>query len=153
MLDPGRLRGKPAPPGLEISLVSPPSGDTNRDFYRDVGGKWAWTDRLTWSDQRWNDYVNRAELQTWSVSVDGRRAGYFELEFQAPGDVEIIYFGLLEQFTGRGFGGAMLTEAIRKAWSFGRVSRVWLHTCTEDHPAAMDNYHARGFELYDTRCE
>lgn len=151
MLDRSELRARPAPRGLEISVLAEPAFEINRDFYRDVGAKWAWTDRLSWSDQQWRDYVNRAELQTWTAAVDGEPAGYFELEFQAPGDVEIIYFGLLDEFTGCGFGAAMLTEAVRRAWSFGAVSRVWLHTCTGDHPAALNNYRSRGFELYDTQ--
>ena len=153
MLAPGDLQAKDPPPGLDISMVAEPSLEINREFYRDVGARWAWTDRLSWSDQQWGDYVNRPELQTWAVSVDGERAGYFELEFQAPGDVEIIYFGLLDQFTGRGFGGAMLSQAVRRAWSFGQATRVWVHTCTDDHAAALSNYRNRGFQLYDTRQE
>jgi GNAT superfamily N-acetyltransferase len=151
MLDAGSLRAKPMPEGLDISMVTEPGFEVNRDFYRDVGAKWNWTDRLVWSDQQWGDYVNRAELQTWVVSVDGKRAGYFELEFQAPGDVELIYFGLLEEFINCGFGGAMLSCAIEKAWLFENVNRVWVHTCSDDHPAALNNYLSRGFEQYDTR--
>ena len=151
MLDRGDLRGKEAPRGLEISMVTEPAFEINRDLYRDVGAKWGWTDRLPWTDQQWGAHVNRPELQTWTASVDGELAGYFVLEFQAPGDVEIIYFGLLDQFTDRGFGGAMLSEAVKRAWSFGDVHRVWVHTCTKDHPAALANYRSRGFQLYDTR--
>ena len=151
MLDRGQLRCKEAPPGLDFSMIAPPVFEINREFYREVGSKWDWIDRLSWSDQQWSDYVNRPELQTWIASVDGESAGYFELEFQEPGDVEIIYFGLLDQFTGRGFGGAMLSEAVQRAWSFGQVSRVWLHTCTKDHPSALANYRRRGFQLYDTK--
>ena len=151
MLDRGELQAKPAPPGLDISMVTPPAFEVNREFYRDVGAKWAWTNRLVWSDQQWADYVNRPELQTWVASLDGESAGYFELEAQGRGDVEIIYFGLLDQYTARGLGGAMLTEAVERAWSFGEVQRVWLHTCTKDHPAALENYRRRGFQLYDTK--
>ncbi|MDP6636526.1 MAG: GNAT family N-acetyltransferase [Phycisphaerae bacterium] len=153
MLDIGQLQPKDSPPGLDITMVDPPAFETNRDFYREVGAKWGWTDRLVWSDQQWADYVSRPELQTWIACVDGESAGYFELEAQEPGDVEIIYFGLLDQYINRGLGGAMLTEAIRRAWSFGGARRVWLHTCTEDHPAALANYRRRGFELYDTKRE
>lgn len=151
MLDRSQLRAKAAPRGLEISMVVESEMEINRDFYRDLGAKWGWTDKLQWTDQQWGDYVNRPEFQTWTASVDGDPAGYFALEFQAPGDVEIAYFGLLDQYIGRGLGGALLSEAVEQAWSFGRVSRVWVHTCTLDHPSALANYRNRGFELYDTK--
>ncbi|MDP6545275.1 MAG: GNAT family N-acetyltransferase [Phycisphaerae bacterium] len=152
MLDRGELRAKPAPPGLDVSMVTPPAFEINRRFYGDVGARWKWIDRLSWSDGQWSAYVNRAQLQTWIAFVDGESAGYFELEFQGRGDVEIVYFGLLDQYTGHGFGGAMLSEAVECAWSFGEVLRVWLHTCTNDHPAALENYRRRGFQLYASRC-
>lgn len=151
MLDRGELQAKDAPRGLDISMVAPPAFEVNRRFYKDVGAKWQWTSRLPWSDQQWAAYVNRPQLQTWVAYLDGESAGYFELEAQDQGDVEIIYFGLLERYTGRGLGGAMLSEAVERAWSFGEVRRVWLHTCTGDHPAALANYRRRGFQLYDTR--
>lgn len=151
MLDRGELQAKDSPPGLDISMVTPPAFEVNRRFYRDVGARWQWTDRLPWSDQQWADYVNRPQFQTWIASLDGESAGYFELEAQEPADVEIIYFGLLDGYTGRGLGGAMLSQAVERAWSFGEVRRVWLHTCTNDHPAALENYRRRGFQLYDTK--
>ena len=151
MLDRGELQAKDTPPGFDISMVTPPAFEVNRRFYKDVGAKWGWIDRLAWSDQQWAAYVNRPQFQTWVASLDGESAGYFELETQGPGDVEIVYFGLLDQYTGRGLGGAMLIEAVERAWSFGEASRVWLHTCTKDHPAALANYRRRGFKLYDTK--
>ena len=82
--------------------------------------------------------------------VDGAPAGYFELRSEPDGAVEIVYFGLLPQFTGRGFGRYMLTEAVEQAWASG-ARRVWLHTNTLDHPAALPNYQKRGFRV--TRTE
>jgi len=153
MLDPGQLSPKPAPPELEITMVPEPDFKLNRDFYTTVGARWEWTERLVWNDQQWSDYVDRPQLQTWVARVGGESIGYFELRYEEPGDVEIIYFGLLDQHTGRGYGGPMLSEAVRRAWAFGDVRRVWLHTCTKDHPAALDNYRSRGFEIYDTKAE
>ena len=79
----------------------------------------------------------------------GETAGYFELHREDDGAVEIVYFGLLPQYTGRGLGGALLTEAVERAWASG-AARVWLHTCTFDHPAAIPNYLARGFTVFKT---
>jgi GNAT superfamily N-acetyltransferase len=84
------------------------------------------------------------------MCINGAPAGYFELRREADRSVEIVYFGLLDQFTGRGLGGHMLTEAVRMAWDSGAL-RVWLHTNTLDHPAALPNYLKRGFRV--TRTE
>jgi GNAT superfamily N-acetyltransferase len=119
----------------------------SRFLYTAVGGNWYWIDRLDWTYRQWLDYLDRPELETWVGYVEGAPAGYFELERQAEGDVEIAYFGLLPQFIGRGLGGRLLTRAIERAWEWG-AGRVWVHTCTLDGPAALSNYQARGFRIY-----
>jgi len=96
--------------------------------------------------------VNRPELETWVAYVLGRIAGYFELERQAGSAVEIAYFGLLPAFVGRGIGGHLLTGAIKRAWAMG-ASRVWVHTCTLDHPNALPNYRARGLKEFHRSIE
>ena len=78
------------------------------------------------------------------MTVSGAPAGYFELRRDRAGGTEIVYFGLLPEFTGRGLGGFLLTMAVERAWSSG-TERVWLHTNTLDHPAALPNYLKRGF--------
>ena len=84
-----------------------------------------------------------------SAYYDGSLAGYYELRRDDEGGVEIAYFGLLPGFIGRGLGGALLTSAIEDAWrTTSSVSRVWVHTCTLDHPSALGNYQARGMVIY-----
>jgi GNAT superfamily N-acetyltransferase len=78
---------------------------------------------------------------------EGAPAGYFELERQADGSIEIAYFGLMQEFLGRGLGKHLLTVAAEQAWSDG-ANRVWLHTCTLDDAAAMPNYVKRGFKPF-----
>ncbi len=140
--------------GLVLARVEPPLPELNRFFYTAVGGDWFWLDRLPWTYQRWREYLGRPELETWVLSVDGVPAGYFELEEQPGGDVEVVYFGLLPRFIGQGLGGHLLTAAVERAWQRG-ARRVWLHTCTHDHPVALRHYQARGFRLYkqETRAE
>lgn len=123
------------------------SPQLNRFLYAAVGGDWYWLHRMRWSYRRWLAYVSRPELETWVAYVSGTPAGYFELEAQADDTVEIVQFGLLPQFIGEGLGGAMLTEAVRRAWAMG-ARRVWLHTCTLDHPHALPHYQARGFRVF-----
>ena len=126
--------------------------ELNRFLYTAVGGDWFWVDRLSWSYERWFEYLNRPELETWVAYLSGTPAGYFELERQAGDEVELAYFGLLPQFIGQGIGGLLLTRAIERAWEWG-ARRVWLHTCTLDGPAALDNYLARGFRVYKEETE
>jgi GNAT superfamily N-acetyltransferase len=81
--------------------------------------------------------------------VDVAPAGYFELRRDSDNAIEIAYFGLLPEFVGRGLGKALLSAAATEAWRAG-ASRVWLHTSSLDHPAALPNYLARGFKVFRT---
>jgi len=150
MLNPQALPAKQVPPGFEFALLATPSPVLNRQFYVSVGRQWNWTDRLKWSNDDWCRYVDRSVLQTWVGYLNGESIGYCELELQSGGNMEIAYFGLLPEFVGRGLGGVLLTTAVERAWSNPEVRRVWLHTCTEDHPSALKNYLKRGFTLYKT---
>jgi ribosomal protein S18 acetylase RimI-like enzyme len=137
---------------LTVIRAEIPCPDLNRFLYVAVGRGWSWTDRLSWSRAKWKQYLDRPELETWVAYVKGTPAGYFELERQPGENVEIVYFGLLPEFVGRGLGGALLSQAVERAWEMGS-KRVWLHTCDLDHPAALRNYQARGFRIFKTEFE
>lgn len=148
MRAPSQLR-RSAAPRLEPQLTQAkiPSPALNRFLYTSIGGDWHWVDRLPWTWDRWMQWLDRPEHQTWVMSVDGTPGGYFELEKQPGDDVEIAYFGLAKDFLGRGLGGWLLTRTIEQAWAFG-AKRVWVHTCSLDHPMALKNYQARGFTVF-----
>ena len=120
----------------------------NRCLYQFVGEAWKWTDRLDWTDQQWSDYAENENLRTWVAWLNGAPAGYFELQKQEEGDVEVVLFGLASRFIGQGFGSYLLSQALESAWSWDAVRRVWLHTCTLDHPHALKNYTMQGLEVY-----
>jgi GNAT superfamily N-acetyltransferase len=120
----------------------------NRDLYLAVGQMWSWNDKRRWSDEQWKEYGLSPELRTFAAHYDGSLAGYYELRGDDEDGIEIAYFGLLPEFIGRGLGGALLTSAIEDAWRTPSVSRVWVHTCTLDHPSALGNYQARGMVIY-----
>ncbi|MCX6923735.1 MAG: GNAT family N-acetyltransferase [Verrucomicrobia bacterium] len=121
----------------------------NRFLYQAVGSPWQWTDKLNWTDDQWRAYVESDRLRTFGAYYEGAPAGYYELYRGDDQAVEISYFGLLPAFVGRGLGGALLTSALEQAWRMG-PPRVWVHTCTLDHPAALANYKARGLKIYKT---
>jgi prephenate dehydrogenase/GNAT superfamily N-acetyltransferase len=150
MREPSALR--PAgtlPPDARVERVfeCPPS--FARFLYVEVGRKYRWTDRLVWTDEDFERYLRDPNVSLWLLTVRGAPAGYFELRMEADASVEIVYFGLLDEFTGRRLGAALLTTTVERAWALG-ASRVWLHTCSFDHPAALPNYIARGFAPFKT---
>lgn len=153
MNSPSALMASPAPePAPPIVRAEVPSPALNRFLYTSIGGDWHWTDRLPWTWDQWMRWLDRPEQQTWVMYVSGTPAGYFELEKQPGDQVELAYFGLAPQFVGRRLGGHLLTVALQKAWALG-ARRVWVHTCTLDHAAALANYKARGMKVYKEETE
>tara|TARA_B100001248_G_scaffold78715_1_gene56903 strand:- start:1879 stop:2388 length:510 start_codon:yes stop_codon:yes gene_type:complete len=125
-----------------------PDFQLNKFFYKQVGKKHRWIDRLSWSDEKWINYISNKNLETYIICESEELVGFFELlhnpELQ---ETEISYFGLLEEYIGKGIGGYALSEAIRKSFE-KNIRRVWLHTCTLDHPNALKNYIARGMTVF-----
>jgi GNAT superfamily N-acetyltransferase len=150
MRSPDQLRPKrSADAGFRIREKKEPDWRFNRDLYLAVGQMWSWNDKRGWSDDQWKEYGLAPELRTFAAYYDNSLAGYYELRRDEEDGVEIAYFGLLPEFIGRGLGGALLTSAIEEAWrTLPLVSRVWVHTCNLDHPAALANYQARGMAIY-----
>ena len=144
--DPDAIRPA-APPrtngDVRIDRQDPPDGTTNSWFYTEVGRHHQWTDHAGRTAAGWQAWAEQVE--TWVLTVDDDRAGYYELH--APGaDVEIAYFGLLPHAQGSGLGGHLLTHALRRA--FELAPRAWVNTCTLDGPYALANYEARGLRPY-----
>jgi GNAT superfamily N-acetyltransferase len=150
MLSPAALSGKPVPDGFTLSRVAPPDPAFNKDFYARVGEPWGWGDRLKWSDEQWSEHVVKDGLATWVAKMQNERVGYCEWESDGEGDIQFRYFGLLLTQIGRGLGGAFLSTILEAAWAEPGTRRVWLHTCTKDHPNALGNYKQRGFEVFKT---
>lgn len=132
--------------------VGEPSPEYARFLYTAIGGYWYWTDRLAWTYGEWLGHVTRSDVEIWVGYVNGAPCGYFELEAGTGSAFQILYFGLLPGFIGRGLGGQLLTAAIERAWAAG-AHRVWVHTCTLDGAVALANYQARGFRIFKQNTE
>jgi GNAT superfamily N-acetyltransferase len=152
------LKAAPVPePEPLLERVPQCTPELFRYLYAEVGRAFRWTDRLSWSEEQIVRHLANPRTSVWILSWHKEPAGYFELQEHEDRSVEIAYFGLLPNFIGRGWGKHLLTRAVRAAWSLG-ASRVWLHTCTLDHPAALPNYLKRGFrpvreEVYEVSGE
>ena len=147
MREPSALRPA-AEPAMAISIepLEPCPPAVWRFLYTEVGRLHRWFDRLDWTDAQIRAHLGDPAVRLWLLTVQSEPAGYFELRREADGTVEIAYLGLMHPFQGRGLGGHLLTVATRQAWALD-TSRVWVHTSTLDHPAALPNYLNRGFSI------
>ena len=148
MTDPSALEAaSPPDAGVSVGRVDNAPPEMWRSLYTEVGREYHWVDRLGWTDAETLAYLASPTVGLWVLYCAGAPAGYFELKRREDVSVEIVYFGLLPEFTRRGFGKHLLTEAVERAWARG-AARVWLHTSSLDHSSALPNYLARGFSIW-----
>jgi len=133
---------------LVIELIDPINFELNKFFYKQVGKKYQWVDRLVWENKDWINYTSNNNLKTYVLKKKDDLVGYFELIFNSKkNECEIAYFGILEDYFNKGFGGYMLSEAIKNSFKLG-AKRAWVHTCSLDHPHAINNYKSRGMKIF-----
>ena len=133
---------------FSIVLIDPINFQLNKFFYKNIGKKHKWVDRLIWSEQQWIDYVSNSKVKTYVLKKKDDLVGFFELIFHLENkEVEIAYFGILEEYQNKKLGSFLLSEAIKKSFN-ENINRVWLHTCSLDHENALKNYLARGMKIY-----
>jgi GNAT superfamily N-acetyltransferase len=132
--------------------VETPDLDWFRDLYRRVGEKWLWFSRAGMSNVELAAIVQSPLVGVHALVHDGRDEGLVELDFRFPGQCEIVSFGVTAKLIGSGAGRWMMNRALELAWS-PRVTRVWLHTCTYDHPAALAFYQRSGFRPFRRQVE
>ena len=133
-----------------LNLLDPINFQLNKFFYKNIGKKHRWVDRLVWAESQWIDYVSNNKVKTYIFKYKEELVGFFELIFHfEKKEVEIAYFGILEEFQNKKLGSYLLTQAIKKAFA-GNINRVWVHTCSLDHKNALNNYTARGMKIFKT---
>lgn len=137
-------------PGELVSMA----GDLARyrALYSGVGADWLWFSRAVLPDARLRSIIAHPDVLPLALRVEGRDVGILELDFRSRPDCELAFFGLVPDMVGRGFGSALLREGVRRA--FARpIGRLWLHTCTLDHPSALPVYLKGGFRPYRRAIE
>lgn len=137
---------------FRISHVRQPSPGYYRYLYAAVGGDWHWLDRLQMEETALCDIVQAPGIEVHVLSEHHEPVGYGEIDRSDPAAVKIAYFGLMPMAIGRGLGRWFLEQIVARAWR-SQPKLVWLHTCDLDHPRALDNYLAAGFEIVDRREE
>ena len=139
---------KNSPEGYVVQLVQPSDFQLNKFFYKNIGKKHNWVDRLAWTEKQWTEYISNKKIKTYVLKKNEDLAGYFELIIHDDKkEVEIAYFGLLEEFQNKKLGSFLLSSAIKNSF-FNKPYRVWVHTCSLDHKNALKNYISRGMKIF-----
>ena len=133
-----------------LNLLDPINFQLNKFFYKNIGNKHKWVDRLTWTEEQWIDYVSSSKVKTYVLKFKDDLVGFFELIYhKEKKEVEIAYLGILEEYHNKKLGSYLLSEAIKISFK-NKINRVWVHTCTLDHKNALKNYIMRGMKIFKT---
>ena len=149
-----RSPNRPSPSGESWTLKEAefPALEDYRLFFRRVGQDWLWFSRLKLSDDELSGILDHPRYETYVLAVNGENLGLLELDFRCEGEAEISFFGLSSEMLGRGAGRWLMNRALEIAWS-RPIRRLWLHTCTFDHPGAVPFYVRSGFQPYHRQVE
>ncbi len=133
---------------VAFQLVTKPDFNLNKFFYKQIGKNHRWTDRLSWNDQIWSNYITNNSVKTYILKEGEELAGYFEqIHNKDNNEHEIAYFGILEEYRNKRYGAYLLSKAIELSL-IDDSKRVWVHTCTLDHKNAIKNYLSRGMKIF-----
>ena len=131
-----------------VKLINPVDFEINKFFYKNIGKKHHWVDRLSWTNEQWIKYTSDVKLKTYVLQKNNDLAGYFELISHTEiNEVEIAYLGLLEEYQNKKLGSYLLSSAIKNSF-LNNPRRVWVHTCSLDHKNALNNYISRGMKIF-----
>ena len=149
-----RPKPRPLPPSdLRLARWPEPELARYRTLFRRVGEPWLWFSRLVMPDDEVAAIIGDPNVHVFAVEDRaGIEVGMLELDFRQAGQCELAYFGLVPELAGRGHGRWLMTQALTLAWT-QQVERVWVHTCTLDHPSALGFYRAQGFVPYARAVE
>ena len=148
MTAPPPLRVEPAAGGMAVQRVRP-DGAGFRDRFRRVGEPWLWASRLRLDDAALTAIIAHDDVEIYDLTIGADPIGLLELDFRKPEACELSFFGVVPEAIGIGAGRFLMNRAIERAWSRApRISRFWVHTCTNDHPDALGFYIRSGFVPY-----
>ena len=137
----------PAPKGLALVRSEAPPAWWFLALYDAVGAPYGWSDMHGRPRAEVEAFVRHPRAELWALMGDGWPRGFFLLDGRAPPDCDLAYFGLVPEAVGRGLGRWFLASAVHRAWALPGTLRVTVNTCTLDHPRALPNYLAAGFEV------
>ena len=129
-----------------------PDLDRYRALYRRIGEDLFWFSRLRFSDDELREIFAPPAYEAYVFESAGQEEGIVELDFGVEGECQLVFFGLTPTMVGRGAGRWMMNRALETAWS-RPIRRMWVHTCSLDHPEALAFYIRSGFEPFRRQVE
>jgi len=131
-----------------IEPIHPANFQLNKFFYKNIGKKHHWVDRLVWTNKQWIKYTEDEKVKTFVLKKQDDLVGYYELILHLDqNETEIAYFGILEEYQNKKLGSFLLSSAIKNSFMLNS-NRVWVHTCSLDHKNALNNYISRGMKIF-----
>jgi len=153
MLAPAALRPEPDGRALALQRIQP-DAEGYRSRFRRVGQDWLWRGRLVLADAELLAIIGRHDVEIYDLVREETIIGLLELDFRVPGECEIAYFGVTPEAIGGGAGRYLMNRAIERAWSGApQIRRLFVHTCSNDHPGALSFYRRSGFVPYGRAVE
>ena len=132
----------------KVNLIKSTDFQLNKFFYKNIGKKHKWIDRLIWTEEEWIKYVSSKDVKTFVLKNKNDLVGFYELILHLEKkEAEIAYFGILEEYQNKKLGSFLLSYAIKNSFR-ENIERVWLHTCSLDHKNALNNYLSRGMKIF-----
>lgn len=123
-----------------------------RALFRRIGEEWLWFGHLKLTDAELWKVLHDPLVEVYALRTGAFDLGMAVLDARTPPDVELMYFGVVREALGQGAGKYLLREAIGRAFARS-PRRFWLHTCTNDHPRALEFYRRMGFRAYKRGIE
>ena len=140
------------PPPYALVPFKQPDLAAYRTLFRRVGADWMWYSRLVMSDRELQDILHDPRVEVLVLRDRDEGVGLLELDFRDSGQCELAFFGLAPDAIGKGLGRALMEAALALAWA-KPIQRLWVHTCTFDHPSALAFYIRSGFRPYAFQVE
>ena len=135
-----------------LRRVEMPPLDWFRDLYLRVGEEWLWFSRMRMPDADLAAIIQAPLVEVYALEHEGRDEGLLELDFRDAGQCEIAFFGVSAKLIGSGAGRWLMNRTLELSWS-RPIARVWVHTCTFAHPAALAFYRRSGFRPFRRQVE
>ncbi len=146
------IRAERADPPWQLRRVTSPAADWYRALFARVGEEWMWFSRLTLPVTSLEAILRDPAVEVYALSAGGRDEGLLELDLREAGQCELAFFGLTHAMLGQGAGRWLMNRALELAWAHP-IKRLWVHTCTLDHPNGLSFYLRSGFKPYERRIE
>jgi GNAT superfamily N-acetyltransferase len=152
MLQRPTLRPEPADCPWRLQALNRSDAAAYRHLFRRVGADWLWHSRLRMPLEQLEAILQDRATEVFALVAGAQEEGLLELDYRTQGECELAFFGVSAVLQGQGAGRWLMNRAMMRAWA-RPIRRLWVHTCTLDHPNALAFYLRSGFRAYARSIE